>query len=121
MLRLALSLAVALATWTGPGAQPQSTLTGRVRIIRFIVSAPAGSAGDTVARIVAQKLGERLGQQLVIDNRVGAGGAYLLKESFGQLWSYEREGWARRFFENWRASSRRPSGCPCIAISSSPA
>ena len=31
--------------------------------------------------------------------------AYLLKESFGQLWSYEREGWARRFFENWGASS----------------
>jgi transposase len=30
--------------------------------------------------------------------------AYLLKESFGQLWSYNREGWARRFFENWRAS-----------------
>ena len=30
--------------------------------------------------------------------------AYLLKESFGQLWSYAREGWARRFFENWRNS-----------------
>ena len=30
--------------------------------------------------------------------------AYLLKESFGQLWDYEREGWARRFFEHWRAS-----------------
>jgi transposase len=30
--------------------------------------------------------------------------AYLLKESFGQLWSYEHEGWARRFFENWRAA-----------------
>ena len=30
--------------------------------------------------------------------------AYLLKESFGQLWSYNREAWARRFFENWRAS-----------------
>ena len=30
--------------------------------------------------------------------------AYVLKESFGQLWSYEREGWARRFFENWRAA-----------------
>lgn len=30
--------------------------------------------------------------------------AYLLKESFGQLWDYNREGWARRFFENWRAS-----------------
>lgn len=30
--------------------------------------------------------------------------AYLLKESFGQLWSYETEGWARRFFENWKGS-----------------
>lgn len=30
--------------------------------------------------------------------------AYLLKETFGQLWSYEREGWAQRFFENWRAA-----------------
>jgi|GEM_PF-2499033 len=30
--------------------------------------------------------------------------AYLLKEAFGQLWDYEREGWARRFFDNWRAS-----------------
>lgn len=30
--------------------------------------------------------------------------AYVLKESFGQLWDYRREGWARRFFENWRES-----------------
>jgi transposase len=30
--------------------------------------------------------------------------AYVLKEAFGQLWDYGREGWARRFFENWRAS-----------------
>jgi len=30
--------------------------------------------------------------------------AYILKEEFGRLWDYEREGWARRFFENWRAS-----------------
>lgn len=30
--------------------------------------------------------------------------AYLLKESFGQLWDYHREAWARKFFENWRAS-----------------
>jgi transposase len=28
--------------------------------------------------------------------------AYLLKESFDQLWSYQKEGWARRFFDNWR-------------------
>ena len=30
--------------------------------------------------------------------------AYLLKESFGQLWDYQREGWARRFFDHWRAA-----------------
>ena len=30
--------------------------------------------------------------------------AYLLKESFGQLWDYRHEGWARRFFDNWRNS-----------------
>jgi transposase len=30
--------------------------------------------------------------------------AYLLKEAFGQLWDYQKEGWARRFFEHWRAA-----------------
>jgi transposase len=30
--------------------------------------------------------------------------AYLLKEMFGQLWDYHREGWARRFFERWKAA-----------------
>ena len=30
--------------------------------------------------------------------------AYLLKEMFGQLWDYEREGWARRFFDRWKAA-----------------
>lgn len=29
---------------------------------------------------------------------------YLLKESFGQLWSYHRPAWARKFFDNWRSS-----------------
>ncbi len=30
--------------------------------------------------------------------------AYLLKESFCQLWEYKKEGWARKFFDNWRSS-----------------
>ncbi len=30
--------------------------------------------------------------------------AYLLKESFGQLWDYRVEGWARKFFDNWKES-----------------
>ena len=32
--------------------------------------------------------------------------AYLLKESFGQLWDYSSEAWARRFFDNWKDSLR---------------
>src|SRR6266545_576522 len=42
------------------------------RPIRLIVPFQAGSSSDTIARIVSQKLSERLGQQIVIDNRVGA-------------------------------------------------
>ena len=42
--------------------------------IRLIVAFPAGGSTDIIARIVGQKLGERLGQQVVIDNRGGAGG-----------------------------------------------
>ena len=44
------------------------------RPIRMIVPFPAGGASDTSARIVAQKLSERLNQQVVVENRPGAGG-----------------------------------------------
>ena len=33
--------------------------------------------------------------------------AYLLKESFGRLWDYNRPGWARRFFNNWKDALKR--------------
>jgi len=42
--------------------------------IRMIVPFPAGGATDVLARIVGQKLSERLGQNIVIDNRTGASG-----------------------------------------------
>jgi tripartite-type tricarboxylate transporter receptor subunit TctC len=45
------------------------------RPLRFIVPFTAGSSSDTVARLVAQRLGDRLGQQLVVENRVGGGGS----------------------------------------------
>jgi tripartite-type tricarboxylate transporter receptor subunit TctC len=44
------------------------------RPIHLIVSFPAGSSSDIVARIVAQGLGEKLGQTLVVENRPGASG-----------------------------------------------
>ncbi len=32
--------------------------------------------------------------------------AYVLRESFSQLWIYQQEGWARCFFDNWKASPK---------------
>lgn len=45
-----------------------------VKSIRMIVPFPAGGGVDFMARIIAQKLSERLGQQVVIDNRAGSNG-----------------------------------------------
>lgn len=42
--------------------------------IRFIIPFPAGGASDILARIIGQKLSERLGQPVVPENRAGAGG-----------------------------------------------
>jgi tripartite-type tricarboxylate transporter receptor subunit TctC len=44
------------------------------RPIHLIVPFPAGSSSDIVARLVAQRLGDRLHQALVVDNRPGASG-----------------------------------------------
>ena len=43
-----------------------------------------------------------LKQLLAANKRLNT--AYVLKESFGQLWDYRRERWARRFFENWKTA-----------------
>lgn len=43
--------------------------------VRLIVPFPAGGAADLMARGMAQRLGHELGQQIIVDNRGGAGGA----------------------------------------------
>lgn len=42
--------------------------------IRMLVGTPAGGATDVIARLVAQKMSDSLGQQVVVENKVGAGG-----------------------------------------------
>lgn len=44
------------------------------RVVRLVVSYPPGGGTDVLARIIAPKLSEVLGQSVVIDNRAGAGG-----------------------------------------------
>ena len=42
--------------------------------IRFIVSFPPGGSSDLVARLISPRLSERLGQQVIVENKPGAGG-----------------------------------------------
>ena len=61
----------ALFPLTGVGAQAQAAYPNRP--IRLLVGFAPGGSTDTVARLVGQALGERLGQSLIIENRPGAG------------------------------------------------
>src|ERR1700754_471143 len=64
---------IIMAVTAAAFAQDESTKWPE-RPVRFIVSFPAGSASDVVARIVGQKLSLLLGQPFVIDDRSGASG-----------------------------------------------
>ena len=62
--------ALALLVSASAGAQGYPA-----RPLRMIVPFPAGGGSDAVARIIGEKLGDRFGQQVVIDNRAGKGGS----------------------------------------------
>lgn len=68
MRRLVRLLAILLATLV-PGTVAAAFPD---RPIRLIVPAPPGGGGDTLARILSKKLGEFLGQPIVVENRAGA-------------------------------------------------
>jgi tripartite-type tricarboxylate transporter receptor subunit TctC len=66
--------ALILATMIAATAAVAQTSDWPDRPVRLIVPFPAGSSTDIIARILAQRMSTRLGQQVVIDNRVGASG-----------------------------------------------
>jgi tripartite-type tricarboxylate transporter receptor subunit TctC len=74
MMRFALALIVATGNVTGALAQSTDARWPE-RPIRMFVPLPAGSAVDIVARLVGQRLGDRLGQPIIMENRAGASGA----------------------------------------------
>ena len=73
MRRTRLGSALVLAVCGTVLAAAASSQTYPVRAIRIIMPYSAGGAGDVQGRILAQRLSESLGQQVVIDNRPGAG------------------------------------------------
>jgi tripartite-type tricarboxylate transporter receptor subunit TctC len=67
-------LAIALVAMSALTAGPVAAGTYPERNVRLIVPYPPGGNVDTAARIVAEKLQERLGQPFIVDNKAGAGG-----------------------------------------------
>jgi tripartite-type tricarboxylate transporter receptor subunit TctC len=71
---------MALITAVSAGAAPASAQTYPSRPITLVVPFPPGGSATIIARIIADKMSEGLGQQIVVDNRGGAGGSIAARQ-----------------------------------------
>ena len=67
-------LASILCAMLVPGVAGAQATAWPNKPVRFVVSWPAGGGADAVCRLVAERLTKGLGQQVIVDNRAGAGG-----------------------------------------------
>ena len=72
--QVGLSVAAAMLLIVSPAGQAAQTAAFPVKPIRIIIAQTTGTSVDTLARVLAMRMGEELGQQIVADNRGGAGG-----------------------------------------------
>ena len=74
MTRRTLMLAASLACGSTVGLAQAADTAWPSQTIKLVVGFPAGSSPDLTARALAEPLGKALGQTVVVDNKVGAGG-----------------------------------------------
>ncbi len=79
LLRAAILAMACLAA----GIAPSSAADYPNRPVRWLIGFSAGGPVDTIARIMAQALSERLGQQFVVENRAGSGGNIATEAAIG--------------------------------------
>ena len=72
--RAVMTAAIGIGSLAAPLARSQSDASWPSRPIKIIVPFPAGVGADVVVRTIASRLGDRLGQAVVIENKPGAGG-----------------------------------------------
>jgi tripartite-type tricarboxylate transporter receptor subunit TctC len=75
--RIFFALSLALLAAAAPVALPREALAEASypsRPVRIVLPLAAGGVGDTTARIIAEKLGDKLGQRFYVENQPGAGG-----------------------------------------------